>query len=161
MGFSTRITETETGKNMFPQWCPLRNREQKQKQLTGLVGPRGRLRPKFCGVRRNFFFWDVVAHWRACLLEFWIKISRVSPAQKTFFETQKCWRFDKITFWESNIWPMYVTNVCGVRGEDWQVGHSADQSNWRFRLTLYSSSFSSLSSALSAPNSNFSSATCG
>ena len=55
MGFSVRITERETGNNLFPQWCPLRNREQKQKQVMGLVGPRGRWRPKFCGVRRNFF----------------------------------------------------------------------------------------------------------
>ena len=28
--------------------------------------------------------------------------------QKTSFKTQKCWRFDKFTFWESNI----LTNVC-------------------------------------------------
>jgi len=44
--FSVRITATETGKNLFPQWCPLRNREHKQKQLMGLVGPRGHRRPK-------------------------------------------------------------------------------------------------------------------
>jgi len=52
-------------------------------------------------------------------------------------------------------------DVCGVCGEDWQVGHSEDKSSWRFKLTLYSSSFSLLSSALSIPNSNCSSATCG
>jgi len=34
--------------------------------------------------------WDVIAHRRACLLEFWIKFSRVSSTQKTCFQTQKC-----------------------------------------------------------------------
>ena len=56
MGFSVRITETETGNNLFPQWCPLRKREQKQKQLMGLVAPRGRRRSQFCGVSRKLFF---------------------------------------------------------------------------------------------------------
>ena len=46
MGFSVRITETETGNNLFPQWCPLRNREQKQNQFKFLVAPRGRRMPK-------------------------------------------------------------------------------------------------------------------
>jgi len=55
------------------------------------------------------FFWDVVAHQRACLLEFWIKFSTVSSTQKTCFQTQKCWKFDKFTFWELNIWQMYVS----------------------------------------------------
>jgi len=72
MGFSVRITETETGNNLFPQWCPWRNREQKQKHLMGLVAPRGCRRPKLPQI-----FLDVVAHRRACLLEFWIKFSRV------------------------------------------------------------------------------------
>jgi len=45
MCVSLRITQTETGNSLFPQWCPLRNREQKQKQLMGLVVPRGRWRP--------------------------------------------------------------------------------------------------------------------
>jgi len=52
-------------------------------------------------------------------------------------------------------------DVCGVCGEDWQVGHSEDKSNSWFKLPLYSSSFSSLSSALSIPNSTCSSATSG
>ena len=55
MGFPVRITETETRNNLFPQWCPLRNKEQKQKQLMDVVDPRGRRRPKFCGVSRNSF----------------------------------------------------------------------------------------------------------
>ena len=46
MCFSVRIMETETGNNLFPQWCPLRNSEQKQKQLKCLVAPRGRGRLK-------------------------------------------------------------------------------------------------------------------
>jgi len=31
------------------------------------------------------------------------QFSRVSSTQKTCFQTQKCWKFDKFTFWESNI----------------------------------------------------------
>jgi len=159
MGFSVRITETETGNSLFPKWCPLRNREQKQKQLMGLAAPRGRRRPKLRPQKKN---WDVVAHRRACLLEFWIKFSRVSSNQKTCFQTQKCWRFDKFgsQIFDKCMCPV-CHDVCGVRGEDWQVGHSEDKSNCRFELTLYSSSFSSLSCALSIPNSNSSLATCG
>jgi len=52
-------------------------------------------------------------------------------------------------------------DVCGVRGEDRQVSHGEDESFCRFQSTLYSSSSSSLSSALSIPNSNCSSATYG
>ena len=37
MVFPVRITETKTGNNLSPRWCPLRNREQKQKQLMGLA----------------------------------------------------------------------------------------------------------------------------
>jgi len=48
-------------------------------------------------------FPDFVAHRTAYLLEFWINFSRVSLTQKTCFQTQKCWRFAKFTFWESNI----------------------------------------------------------
>ena len=46
---------------------------------------------------------NVVAHLKACLLEFWMKFSRVSSTQKTCFQTQKCFIFDKFTFWQSNI----------------------------------------------------------
>ena len=109
-------------KNLFPQWCPLRNREQEQKQLLGLVAPRGRRRPKF---------WDAVAHRRACMLEFWIKFSRVSSTQKTCFQTQKCWRCDKFkfTFWESNIWQMYVSCMSWCMWCVWGV--LTGRSQWR------------------------------
>ena len=57
MGLSVRITKTETwtGNNLFLQWCPLRNREQKLETLMGLVAPQGRQRLKICYLTRNFF----------------------------------------------------------------------------------------------------------
>jgi len=158
MGFSTRITETETGNNLFPQWCPLRNREQKQKQPMGLVAPRGRWMPNF--LKKN---WDVVAHWRACLLGFWINFPGFRRLKKRVFRRRSVGNLTNLRS-GSQIFDKYMCHVChdvcGVCGEDWQVGHSENKSNWRSELTHYSSCFSSLSSALSIPNSNCSSATC-
>ena len=114
-------------KQLVPAVVSFAKKEHKQEELMGLVATRGRRRPKFCK-KKN---WDVVAHRRACLLEFWNKFSSVSSTQKTCFQTQKCWIFDKFTFWESNIWEMYVSCMSWcmwcVRGR-LQVGHSEDKS---------------------------------
>jgi len=94
----------------------------------------------------------------------WIIFSRVSSAKKRVFRRRSVGDWTKLRFgsqiFDKCMWHV-CHDVCGVCGEDWQVGHIEGQSNWRFKLTLYSSSFSSLSFALSNPNSNCSSATCG
>jgi len=115
MGFSVRITETETRNNLFPQCCLLAG-FAKQETETGNTHGSGRpARPLEAKITK---IPDVVAHRRACLLEFWIKFSGVSLTQKTSFQTQKCGKFDEFTFWESNILTnvcvMNVTNVCVV-----------------------------------------------
>jgi len=108
--------------------------------------------------------WDVIAHRRACLLEFWINFPGFRRMKKRVFRCRSVGDLTNLRS-GSQIFDKrmcYVCHdVCGVCGEDWQVGHSENKSNWRFKSTLYSSSFSSLSSALSIPNSNCSSATCG
>jgi len=52
------------------------------------------------------------------------------------FQTDKRWTFVKSMFWESNIWQLYVCDVChdvcGVCGEDREVGHCQDQFFCRF-----------------------------
>jgi len=91
----------------------------------GPVAPRGR--------RRAIFFWDVVAHRRACLLEFLIKISRVSSTQKSVFRRRSFGDLSNLRS-GSQIFDKCMCHVnhdvCGVCGEDWQVGHSKDKSNW-------------------------------
>jgi len=164
MGFPARIIELETGNNLFPQWCPLRNRKQKQKQLRGLVALRCRQRPKFCGVNRKKIFFHVVVHGRSCFLEFGSNFPGFHGFKKRVFRRRSVGDWTKLCFgsqiFDKCMWRV-CHDVCGVCGEDWQVCHSEDKSNSRFKLILYLSSFSSLSSALSIPNSNCSSATCG
>jgi len=131
----------------------------KQETETGNTRGSGRpTRPPEAKWRRKKNNSDVVVHRRACLLEFWTKFSGVSLAQKTSFQTQKCWWFDTFTFWESNILTnvcvmnVMMSVVCARRTDRWVTG-CEDKSFHRFTSTLYSSSFSSLSSALvSIPN---------
>jgi len=118
MCFPVRITETETGNNLFPQWCPLRNRNRNRNNLWAW-SPRE---------AAQMMIWDVVAHRRACLLEFWNKFSRVSSTPKTCFQTQKSWRFDNFSQIFDKCMCHVCNDVCGVCGEDWQVGHSEDKS---------------------------------
>ena len=125
MGFPvrTQVTETGTANNLFQQWWLVRAGNRNREHM-GLVTPRGRWKLKFCGVSRKIFLRDVVAHQRACSLEFRNKFSGVSSTQKMCLQTQKCWRFDKFTFWESMICKFMCHvchDVCGVCGEDWQV----------------------------------------
>jgi len=78
--------------------------------------------------------WDIVAHRKACLLEnsdqnFRGFIGGLLSSY-TCFQTDKRWRFDKSKFLESNSSQMYVCHVChdvcGVCGEDRQVGHGEE-----------------------------------
>jgi len=52
-GFSRKDYGNRNRKQLVPAVVACANREQKQGM--GLVAPRGRWRPKFCGVSRNFF----------------------------------------------------------------------------------------------------------
>jgi len=116
----------------------------------GLVALRGRW--------TLIFFGYVVAHRRARFLEFWIKFSRVSFTYKRVFRRRSAEDLRNLRS-GSQIFDKCMCHachdVCGVCGEDRQVGHCEDKS------ILYSSSSSSFSFALSIPNSNCSSATCG
>ena len=138
MGFPIGITETGTGNDLLQQWWLVRTGNKNKEHLWA----------RTWSARSRKKEWDVVAHRKACFLEFWIKFSGVQSAPKTCFQTQKCWRFDKFTFWESNIWQMYVSCISWCT---WCVrGGPTGRSLWRF-TSPYLSSFSSLSSDLSIP----------
>jgi len=133
MGFPIGITETGTGNDLLQQWWLVRTGNKNKEHLWA----------RTWSARSRKKEWDVVAHRKACFLEFWIKFSGVQSAPKTCFQTQKCWRFDKFTFWESNIWQMYVSCISWCT---WCVrGGPTGRSLWRF-TSPYLSSFSSLSS---------------
>ena len=135
--------------------------ETTYEQLMGLVAPRGRRRPKFSLQKKK---WDVVAHRKACCWNFESNFPGFHRLKKRVFSRRSVGDLTNLrsgsqTF--DKCMCHVCHDVCGVCVEDWQGGHSEDKSNCRFKLTLYSFSFSSLSSAMSISNSNCSSATCG
>ena len=103
MGFSIMITETETGNNLFPQWCPLRNREQKRNQFKFLVAPRGRRRLKFTS---QFFFFDMSQRIEECVCwNFGLKFSGFHRLKKRVFRRRSVGDL-------TNLGVKYFTNVC-------------------------------------------------
>ena len=120
-------------KQFVPAVASFAKQEQKQKQHLGLVAPRGRRRPKFCGVSRKKQIWDVVAHQRACLLEFWNKFPGFHRLKKHNFRRRSVEDLTNLRS-GSQIFDKCMCHVChdvrGVCVEDWQVGHSEDKSNW-------------------------------
>ena len=93
--------------------------------------------------RTPIFFWDVVAHRRTCFLEFWINFLGFHWLQKRVFRRRLVADLTNLCS-GSRIFDKCMCHVChdvcGVWGEDQQVGHCEDKSFCRFKSTLYSSS---------------------
>jgi len=163
MGFSVRITETETTCSRSGVLCETGNRNRNNLWTTD--GPGRPARPAVGGQNSACKKkWDVVAHRKACCWNFGLNFPGFHRLKKRVFSRRSVGDLTNLrsgsqTF--DKCMCHVCHDVCGVCVEDWQGGHSEDKSNCRFKLTHYSFSFSSLSSAMSISNSNCSSATCG